>query len=269
MPTIISLCFFLAALVGLVLASHSAEIFEDDFEQSAVSEQRLLIPLTDTGITACGDAITNNQPCPISGFPSQDAEHGRDVEENLNSDGYAGFSYVKLDAQGHALPVQATDWSCVKDNVTGLVWEVKKDDYELHSRHAYYSWYNTDAATNGGNSGAQNYGSTRCSITNCNSQEFVQAVNGEALCGFVDWRVPTLFELRTLVNHGYAAPSIDTEFFPSTQNDWYWSSSPSAIDAKDAWLMYFGNAGGDGYGPKAFGRRLRLVRSGTKGAIIR
>lgn len=35
------------------------------------------------------------------------------------------MSYTKLDGSGNALPVSATSWVMVRDNVTGLIWEVK------------------------------------------------------------------------------------------------------------------------------------------------
>lgn len=51
---------------------------------------------------------------------------GLSVNNNDDSDGHAGFSFTKLDANGNELLANATDWSCVKDNVTGLIWEVKQ-----------------------------------------------------------------------------------------------------------------------------------------------
>ena len=36
--------------------------------------------------------------------------------------------YTKLDAQGNELPKSASSWSCVLDNRSGLVWEVKTND---------------------------------------------------------------------------------------------------------------------------------------------
>ncbi len=37
--------------------------------------------------------------------------------------------YTKLDAAGNDLPTGATEWTCVRDNDTGLIWEVKTDDW--------------------------------------------------------------------------------------------------------------------------------------------
>jgi len=82
--------------------------------------------LNDTGITQCADVSTNGLSCPVTNYPNQDAQHGRDVTANDDSDGHAGFSFTKLDTNGNELLANATDWSCVKDNVTGLIWEVKQ-----------------------------------------------------------------------------------------------------------------------------------------------
>lgn len=53
-------------------------------------------------------------PCSVSDFPGQDAEYG----------GNNVFSFTKLDANGNDLPATATDHACVRDNNTGLIWQV-------------------------------------------------------------------------------------------------------------------------------------------------
>jgi len=35
------------------------------------------------------------------------------------------FNYTKLDADGNDLPNTSTNWSCVRDNINGMIWEVK------------------------------------------------------------------------------------------------------------------------------------------------
>ena len=46
----------------------------------------------------------------------------------------------------------------MRDNVTGLMWEVKTDDGGLRDKDWTYSWYNPDATTNGGSAGYADYG---------------------------------------------------------------------------------------------------------------
>jgi len=87
-----------------------------------------IFTLNDTGITTCSNETENNLTCPQTDYPGQDAEYGRDVTHNDDSDGHAGFSFTKIDENGDDLPASATSWNCVRDNVTGLIWEVKTDD---------------------------------------------------------------------------------------------------------------------------------------------
>ncbi|WP_446011601.1 Lcl domain-containing protein [Candidatus Electrothrix sp.] len=167
--------------------------------------------LNDTGITWSGNYESgNNNACDPSILPdgdnvveAQDCSHGRDVTHNDNSDGHAGFSYTKLDSNGVPLANQNADyattpWACVKDNVTGLIWEVKTDDGGLHDKDDTYKWYNTNPATNGGADGYENNDGNTCygynssdSSTFCNTEAYVNRVNAAGWCGGSDWRMPT------------------------------------------------------------------------------
>ncbi len=122
--------------------------------------------LNDTGITWGGNYPSgNNTSCVGETIAQQDCSHGRDATANDDSDGHAGFSFTKLGSDGKPLAIQnaawddngseaaGTRWACVKDNVTGLIWEVKTNDGGLHDRNNTYTWYNTDPATNGGRPG--------------------------------------------------------------------------------------------------------------------
>lgn len=194
--------------------------------------------LNDTGITRCGNADNNDLDCAQAGYPNQDAEHGRDVTHNDDSDGHAGFSFTKLDASGDPLPASATEWSCVKDNVTGLIWEVKTDDGGLRDKDNTYTWYSSDSNTNGGSAGTVNGG--ECPDTgNCDTEKYAANVNAAGLCGFNDWRMPKTEELRSIVNYGTYNPSIDTGYFPNTRSSPYWTSSPLSNYNDNAWGVSF------------------------------
>ena len=239
---------------------------EHSLSQSITVDNRIAAvatgKLNDTGITTCADASTWWLACSVAGFPGQDAESGRDVSANDDSDGHAGFSFTKVDASGEALAASAPEWSCVKDNVTGLLWEIHTDDGGLRDKDNGYSWYNPDATTNGGDAGTQNGGSCRGGIS-CDTQGYVAAVNVAGLCGYHDWRLPTAVELQGLVDYsiGYPGPTIDTNFFPDTQPSGYWSSSAVAGFSFSAWGVGF-NDGGTNWDDKVSGLQLRLVRSG-------
>jgi hypothetical protein len=206
--------------------------------------------LNDTGRTTCfTDSYTNQTGLPcndsVSGtdvFPGQDAEFGRDVTAADDSDGHAGFSFTKLDSSGSPLPASATSWTCVRDEVTGLVWEVKTQDGGLRDAANTYTWYNTDSSANGGFTGVANGGA--CIGSDCDTQSYVQAVNAVGLCGFNDWRMPTAEELSSLLDASVTGtnPAIDTNYFPNAQrHPDYWSGEPSLNVLKNvAWRVSFG-----------------------------
>uniref|UniRef100_UPI004055A790 Lcl C-terminal domain-containing protein n=1 Tax=Candidatus Electronema sp. TaxID=2698783 RepID=UPI004055A790 len=209
---------------------------------------KLLIPkreLNDTGITWGGSYPSgNNSNCTGETIGAQDCSNGpddADMTGNTDSDGLAGFSYTKLASSGQPLANQAADyattpWACVKDNVTGLIWEVKTDDGGLHDKDDTYTWYNTDRTANSGGAGEENPSGATCygytsgnAATYCNTQAYVNRVKDENLCGFNDWRMPTVKELGSLVNYGRSGPAIDTDYFPNTLSSAVWSGLPDSI----------------------------------------
>lgn len=217
--------------------------------------------LNDTGITSCSNNIHSGLSCPVAGFAGQDAEHGRDVTHNDDSDGHAGFSFTKLDGSGRPLPASASDWSCVKDNVTGLIWEIKTNDGGLRNMNHSYSWYNSNPATNGGDVGTES-GGTCYSAGRCDTEKFVADVNAAGLCGAKDWRMPTIDELQSIVDYSRFNPAIDTAWFPNTTSSWMWSSSPHAYYTSRAWNLnvYYGYVGSNDRHSNL--RQVRLVRGG-------
>ncbi|MBA5248113.1 MAG: DUF1566 domain-containing protein, partial [Gammaproteobacteria bacterium] len=193
--------------------------------------------LNDTGITWGGNYPSgNNTNCTGTTITAQDCQHGRDAKATAGrltkiGAGSAGFDFTKLDSDGNTLSPSATDWRCVKDNHTGLVWEVKTIS-NLHNKN---NWYN--------------------------AQVFVNRVNTAGLCGKYDWRLPDRNELHSIVDYGRYNPSIDTGYFPNTSPGYFWSSSPRSSYSYGAWVVSFGNGYAyDDY--RGYNYRVRLVRSG-------
>ena len=206
--------------------------------------------LNDTGITNCANDNTIFDDCSAASLGgwfglNQDGEVGRDYlaangQLAKVGAGDAGFDFTKISATGQTLPANATEWSCVKDNHTGLMWEVKTDDGGLRDKDNAYQWYDPNPSTNGGFEGYVNDGN--------NTQAFTQAVNAQSLCGYTDWRLPKRQELQSIVNYGKYGAVIDSAYFPNirTYNGLFWSSSPVASDSNSAWVV--SPEGGGSYG---------------------
>ena len=238
-------------------------------QPSAITEP---IPgtLNDTGSDWGGDYDNgNNSACSSNVSAPQDCHQGRDATHDDDSDGHAGFSFTKLDSSGNALEADAWIWYCVQDNVTGLIWEAKDSSKNsLHYRADKYNWYGTDASTNADagradDDGAICYGyDSSDPATYCNTKAFVARVNAAGLCGASDWRIPSMGELRSILDYSREGPSIDTDYFRNTRSDYYWSNIPGeSFGVLWPWVIDFDDSG-ETSRPSGNKIYVRLVRSG-------
>ncbi len=254
-------------------------------EANAQVSHGLLTPtlryINDTGITAfaSADGIQSDYS---QEFPGQDAALGGDRQVISGAiqrvgDGDSGFDFTALDSNGDAIDSENGNLSngleCIRDNVTGLVWQALKaqDDADIHSVDQAFTWYFTDE--NGNEDGDLNTGNDTCNLTSaCNTSQYILEVNQTGLCGAFDWRLPSVEELNSIVHYGVEnGPMADTQFFKNWGNSddqtlWFWTRQTSADGvnndtAKNAWAIDFLSAN-DGFLPKSSAQRVILVRAG-------
>ncbi len=153
--------------------------------------------------------------------------------------------YSKMDSSGKQLPNSAKSWMMVRDNETGLIWEVKQK-----------------------NDGVKNYDNPSDADNTYtwdeSSQKFINALNAAHFGGFSDWRLPSLVELKTIVDSKRTRPSINTGYFPNTQSSFYWSSTTHDSRSYDAWGAFF-DLGYYVYNFKSLYFHARAVRGGNTG----
>jgi Protein of unknown function (DUF1566)/Repeat of unknown function (DUF5648) len=136
---------------------------------------------------------------------------------------------------------------CVKDEVTGLIWEGKTTS-GLRAATLTYTHLGNNAATD--------------------TSGYIAAINAAHLCGFSDWRLPTVNELHGILDLGRSpALEINLSAFPNTQVGKYWSSDLNDNGTTARALRIVGvNTSGSGATSDDVRNSpffVRLVRGGT------
>jgi Protein of unknown function (DUF1566)/Repeat of unknown function (DUF5648) len=149
-------------------------------------------------------------------------EDGSDVLVDCTSDGARALS-PKQDGHLRDMFPMAYEaiagGECQRDKVTGLTWEVK-----------------TDAGLRSMNNLYTNVGDKRAG----DASTYVDQVNATALCGFTDWRLPSVEELRGLVHFGeFGDVAIDPNAFPRTMAVAYWTGTVNARSSDEVWSVTF------------------------------
>ncbi|MCX8520017.1 MAG: DUF1566 domain-containing protein, partial [Rhodoferax sp.] len=186
------------------------------------------------------------------------------TEVSLTVSTFTAFSQV---ANGSGGVYAKTD--CVIDNKTGFVWEGKPTSGERAANLTYTNYDDTSKLQKQSDPSSPpliySY-PTQAEIDGIrNTMGYVNFVNQIALCGFTDWRLPTLNELTGIVVTSQASQPtiIDSDWFPNTQLNLYWTSTPLTLANHFVYFVNFGLAVAAGNSAKRGEERsVRLVRGG-------
>ena len=164
----------------------------------------------------------------------QDCNTGWDNEDALGNlwkigGGDAGFDFT---------PFTVNTDSCVSDNHTDLMWEVKT-------------------------STGVDYRSSDVTVTLDGAKTSVQQMNIDQICGYTDWRLPSLKELHGLVHYGWGVPFIDETYFVNTAGVSYWTSGLRSTASNTAFTVDFSDGTVSSTSLSAQGA-FRAVRGGKK-----
>jgi len=233
---------------------------------------KITITLNETSVSKTIDINQEgNIECPIM-HPEITTGLISDTGQEKSADGVDGDdgdylinppSFTKLDQFGAALPDTAQSWTMVRDNVTGLIWEIKTDDGSFRDKDNTYYWYDSNPETNEGKAGNDDV---------MNTENYISQLNEYRLGCHNDWRMPTLSELATLINFGKTSPSAFQDYFPHMQALYYWSSTSYSAYPSHAICIDF-SIGKDQYQDKDNKRHyvravLGLKRSGQEKRYI-
>lgn len=175
----------------------------------------------------------------------------------------SGANAIALNGQqdGHRVGVQTMSFSrvgsfaldeCVKDNRTGLVWEGKSST----GLRSAASQINFAGLTNPG-------------LGPYDASFYVSEVNRLRLCGYSDWRLPTLLEMQSIADYGATSGGmLSTQWFPNSGTQGFHWTATIDTNGVDRWVMdmregttvYEPMLNPDGLG---YLHQVRLVRGGS------
>ena len=164
--------------------------------------------------------------------------------------------FLKMSNDAEILDMESSEWSCVLDNKSSLVWEVKSENEGIQYALNTYTWFDGVGGRENGTFSKNCYWGK-----SCNTQSYIEDINEAQLCTYSDWRLPTRDELKSIVDYyGDSDILIDLLLFPNTQKDTYWTSMSAKDNPSLAYEIPF-FFGGSVVRDKTIDTFVRLVRS--------
>lgn len=193
-------------------------------------------PLNDTTVSQCLDADSAWMDCQVEELPGQDGELGRTAQRladtlDKTGSGIAGYDFTPLDVDGEESSFGNPDIECIRDNVTGLIWELKKPADFMRRGRNEYSWYEPDTDKNGGDAGLEV--GPECGGGVCSTYAYVARLNQAGLCGQTHWSVPSVQQMRSIGDIALAC-NLDGSGCRYKTESYYWTSITHAPDTSKA-----------------------------------
>ncbi|MCX8520798.1 MAG: DUF1566 domain-containing protein, partial [Rhodoferax sp.] len=181
-------------------------------------------------ITGGTGATTNSYTTPAMGYAGNGAVYSVVVSDSggtsTSNNATLTVSLSTSATKSYSQVANASDGlyaktECVQDNNTGLIWEGKTaSPATTRLGTSIYTNYDSTASPQKW-IGSSSFNPTQTEIdASTNSIGYVNSVNTLGLCGYTDWRMPTMGELQGIKD----AQASD---FPNSSASSYWTSLPN------------------------------------------